>query len=81
MRIDQFLKKILIFKQRTEARLMCLRNLVMVNGRYSKPSKVIRPGDSIEIETAHGVRRIKVLKIPDGNVRKDEINLYYEELT
>ena len=80
MRIDQFLKKTLIFRQREAARRMCVRNLVKVNGRYSKPSKIIRPGDSIEIEIPKGIRRIKVLKIPEGNVQRDEVGLYYEEM-
>lgn len=59
---------------------MCVRNLVKVNGRYSKPSKIIHPGDSIEIEIPGDIRRIKVLKIPEGNVRRAEVGLYYEEI-
>lgn len=80
MRIDQFLKKTLIFKQRSAAQRMCMRHLVKVNGRYSKPSMIIRPGDSIEIEIPDGVRRIKILKIPEGNIRRKDVGLYYEEV-
>ena len=80
MRIDLYLKKTLIFKKREDAKKMCDKNLVKLNGRYIKPSKAINPGDLIEIETAKGIKQFQVLKIPTGNVRKDEIELYYEEI-
>jgi len=79
MRIDLFLKKTLIFKKRSEAKIMCNKNLVKLNGRYIKPSKTIDTGDLIEIETIKGIRKFKVLDIPKGNVGKDETGLYYEE--
>lgn len=58
---------------------MCMRNLVKVNGRYSKPSMIVHTGDSIEIEMPHGVRRITILKIPEGNISRKDVNLYYDE--
>ncbi|MCK4251948.1 hypothetical protein KAX97_10900 [candidate division WOR-3 bacterium] len=79
MRIDLFLKKVLIFKKRSEAKIICNKNLIKLNGRYTKPSKTINPGDLIEIETVKGIRKIKVLQIPTGNIGKNEIELYYEE--
>ena len=80
MRIDLYLKKTLILKKREEAKIMCDKNLVKLNGRYTKPSKTINPGDLIEIETAKGVKQIRVLKIPETNVMKEETGLYYEEV-
>jgi ribosomal 50S subunit-recycling heat shock protein len=79
MRIDLFLKKVLIFKKRSEAKIICNKNLIKLNGRYTKPSKTINPGDLIEIETVKGIRKIKVLQIPTGNIGKNETELYYEE--
>jgi len=79
MRIDLYLKKVLILKKREEAKLMCDKDLVKLNGRYIKPSKTVNAGDVIEIETAKGIQRIRVLKIPEGNIDKNEIVLYYEE--
>lgn len=79
MRIDLFLKKILIFKKRSEAKIMCNKNLVKLNGRYIKPAKTVNLGDLIEIETPKGIRRLRVLKTPNGNISKDETGLYYEE--
>ncbi len=80
MRIDLFLKRVLIFKKRSEAKALCDKDLVKLNGRYAKPSKTVSEGDVIEIETLKGIRRVKVLKIPTGNVRKGEENVYYEEI-
>ena len=80
MRIDQYLKKTLIIKKREEAKMMCDKKLVKLNGKHSKPSKSVRTGDIIEIETPHGIKQIKVLKIPEGNVSKEQANLYYEEI-
>lgn len=79
MRIDQFLKKTSIVKKRSDAKTLCDENLVKINGRYIKPSKTTVAGDLIEIETLKGTKRYKVLKIPNGNIKKGEITLYYEE--
>jgi ribosomal 50S subunit-recycling heat shock protein len=80
MRIDQYLKKTSIFKKRIEAKVMCERQLIRINGRPSKPSTSVMTGDRIEIETPHGVKQIRVLQIPTGNVRKAQRGLYYEEM-
>jgi len=80
VRIDLYLKKTLILKKREEAKIMCDKNLVKLNGRYIKPSKTISPGDLIEIETTKGIKQIRVLKIPETNVMKEETGLYYEEV-
>jgi ribosomal 50S subunit-recycling heat shock protein len=80
MRCDLFLKKVLLFKKRTEAKDMCNKNLIKLNGKYTKPSKTVSIDDTIEIETYKGVKKLKVLKIPSSNVRKNDITSYYEEL-
>ena len=80
MRIDLYLKKTLIIKNRADAKTMCEKDLVRVNDRAVKPAKTINPGDKIEIETESGARKIKVIKVPEGNVRKEETSSYYEEI-
>jgi ribosomal 50S subunit-recycling heat shock protein len=79
VRIDLFLKNTLLFKKRSEAKRMCNHNLVRVNGHTVKPSKVITQGDIIEIDTTKGVKKLRILEIPEGNVKKNEVTLYYEE--
>ena len=79
MRIDLFLKKVLLVEKRTDAKLMCDKNLVRLNGKYVKPSKSVNIGDIIEIESFKGTKKIRILNIPGGNVGKQDADLYYEE--
>lgn len=79
MRIDLFLRKTLIIKQRSAAKEICDKELVKVNGVIAKPSKEIKVGDVIEIETIKGIARYRILKIPQGNVKKNEVTEYYED--
>ena len=80
MRVDQFLKKTLLLKQRTTAKILCDKQYVKINGQYTKPSKHVGIGDIIEIETAKGISQYRVLMIPSGNVKKSERDVYYEEV-
>ncbi len=79
MRIDLFLKKVLLVKTRTDAKIMCDKNLVKLNGKYIKPSKSVSIGDTIELESFKGTRTVRILNIPTGNVTKSDADLYYEE--
>jgi ribosomal 50S subunit-recycling heat shock protein len=81
VRIDLLLKNILVFKKRNTAKMLCENNLIKVNGHVSKASKKIQEGDIIEIETSDGIRKFKILKIPRGNIRKQDSGLYYQELS
>ncbi len=80
MRIDQFLKKTLLLKQRQVAKELCDKNFIKLNGKYTKASKHVSVGDVIEIETLKGLARYRVLMLPHGNVRKDETDMYYAEM-
>ena len=80
MRVDQFLKKTSLLKQRTTAKILCDKQYVKINGQYTKPSKHVGIGDIIEIETAKGISQYRVLMIPSGNVRKSMRDVYYEEV-
>jgi ribosomal 50S subunit-recycling heat shock protein len=81
MRVDLFLKKVLLFKKRSEAKKMCEDNLVKLNGKQTKPSRQINQGDIITIESIKGIQTYRVLRVPEGNIRKDETDAYYEEIT
>ena len=72
MRIDLLFKNMLIFKKRNTVKTLCQNNLIKVNDRIIKPSKKIREGDVVEIETPSGVRKIKVLKIPKRSLNGAE---------
>jgi ribosomal 50S subunit-recycling heat shock protein len=78
MRLDVYLKKTLIIKQREAAKELCDKGLVKVNDLAAKPAKEIKIDDTIEIETVHGVDKYRVIMLPEGNVRKEEAELCYE---
>ena len=80
MRIDQFLKKTMLFKQREIVKELCDKRFVKINGQYTKPSKHVSVGDIIEIETLKGQKQYRVVSIPSGNVKKNESGLYYREM-
>ncbi len=79
MRLDLFLKKTLIVKQRNAGKELCDKELVRVNGVISKPAREVKEGDIIEIDTIKGVQKYRILKIPQGNIKKDEVTQYYED--
>lgn len=81
MRLDLLFKNMLIVKKRNIVKTLCHDNLIRVNGRITKPSKQMHEGDIVEIETPKGIRKIKILKIPKGNISKHNKDLFYEELS
>ena len=81
MRLDLLFKNLLIFKRRDVAKTLCQSDLIRVNGHNTKASKQIHEGDIVEIETPYGTRKLKVLKIPKGNICKQNKDLFYEELS
>jgi len=78
MRLDLFLKKVFIIKQRETAKQLCDGGYVKVNGTAAKPARDVRVNDLIEIETTRGMESFRVLMIPDRNVRKDEVDQFCE---
>ena len=80
MRIDQYLSKTLLLKQRSAAKVLCEKEFVRLNGLYVKPSKQVSIGDVIDIETAKATKHYRVLLIPSGNVKKSDKGQYYEEI-
>jgi len=78
MRLDLFLKKSLLFKQRSLAQKACEKKLIRVNYQTAKSGKKISQNDLIEIELPLHYRMIKVLEIPKGNVPKKKAATLYE---
>jgi len=74
MRLDVFLKKACLIKTRTQAKEMCEMGRILLNGKKSKPSREMKQGDII----LYNNENIRVLKIPIGNIKKNEAKEYYE---
>ena len=81
MRLDKFLKVSRLIKRRTVANEVSDMGRVFINGNPAKPAKQINVDDVIEIEYANRTLRVKVLKVPDGNVTVQEAPSLYEKLS
>jgi len=73
LRIDQFLKVARIVKRRSVAKELCDSGAVRVNGQSTKPSREVKEGDIVEIDTLTRFLKVKVVKVPSKkNVSKKE---------
>lgn len=80
MRLDKFLKVSRLIKRRTVANEVSDKGRVLVNGNTAKPSKQLKEGDIITIESAKNPVNVKVLKIPQGNISVQEAPTIYETI-
>ncbi len=80
MRLDKFLKVSRLIKRRTVANEVSDMGRIIVNGNPAKAGKQLKEGDVIEIEYANRTVKVKVLKVPDGNVSVQESASLYEIL-
>ena len=73
MRLDQFLKLSRIVKRRSVAKELCDSGAVKVNGQPAKPSREIKEGDVIEVDTFTRYLKARVVKVPSSkNVSRKE---------
>ena len=73
MRLDQFLKLSRIVKRRSVAKELCDSGAVKVNDQPAKPSREIKEGDIIEIDTFTRYLKARVVKVPSSkNVSRKE---------
>lgn len=80
MRLDKFLKVSRLIKRRTVANDVSDQGRIMVNGNIAKPSKQLKVNDIIEIEHFNKLVKVKIIKIPNGNVSVQEAPTLYEEI-
>ena len=80
MRLDKFLKVSRLIKRRTVANSICESARVFINDNPAKPAKVIKEGDIITIEFKDSIKRVRVLRVPSGNVSINEASGLYEIL-
>lgn len=78
MRLDKFLKVSRLIKRRTVANEVSDKGRVLVNGNTAKPSKILKEGDTLKIESTTRPISVKILKIPQGNVSIQEAPSLYE---
>jgi ribosome-associated heat shock protein Hsp15 len=80
MRIDRFLSVARIFKSRSLATEAASSLMVYIDNLPAKPSKEVRTGMIVEIDTPRFYKKIRILFLPRGNVGKKEALDLYESL-
>ncbi len=81
MRIDLFLKRSRIIKQRDAAKKACDRGMVSISGRPAKPGHQVGARDIVVVEWPHRRLEFEVLDVPAGNVSKDRAQSLYAVLS
>ena len=81
MRVDLFLKRSRLIRQRHGAKKACDRGMVSIAGKKIKPGYQIKVSDRITIISTIRKLEIEVLDIPYGNVSKNTAQSLYKVLT
>ena len=80
MRIDQFLNKLCLIKTRSIAKKACDKKLVKINDKIAKSSSKVFQDDVVEYQIYGYFTKIRIQKIPEGNVSKANAARFYEIL-
>ncbi len=80
-RIDKYLWCIRVFKSRGEATDACKGGKVKVDGQEAKPSREIKPGDTIEVRKGPVIYTYKVIEEVDKRQGAALVPRYAENLT
>ena len=80
-RIDKYLWCIRVFKTRTEAADACTGNKVQINGVNAKPSRQVKPGDSISVRKGPAVLSYRVIQPLSHRVGAALVPDYAENIT
>ena len=80
-RIDKYLWCIRVFKTRTEAADACTGNKVQINGVNAKPSRQVKPGDTISVRKGPAVLSYRVIQPLSHRVGAALVPDYAENIT
>ena len=81
VRIDKYLWSIRVFKTRSEATDACKGGKIRVNGADTKPSKMVKVGDTIVARKGAVTYTYKVLELIDKRQGAKLVPKYAENLT
>src|SRR4051794_4219888 len=82
VRLDVWLDVSCLFKTRSEAQKACKNGKIDVNGQTSKPHRLLRLGDELDIQRAFGRKQKVVVRgLTDTNVARADARKLYEDLT
>ncbi len=68
MRLDKYIWAVRLKKTRSIATKECNTNRVRLNGEISKPGKIVKPGDEVDIRSNPIWLKYKVIDLPKSRV-------------
>lgn len=80
-RIDKWLWAMRVFKTRSIATEACKKGRVTVGGNPAKPSKLIKPGDVIDVKKPPVTFSFKVLRLASNRLGAKLVPEYMENVT
>lgn len=80
-RVDKWLWAMRVFKTRSIATDACKKGRVMIGGNPVKPSKMIKPGEEIDVKKPPVTFRFKVLKLANNRLGAKLVPEYMENIT
>jgi ribosomal 50S subunit-recycling heat shock protein len=80
VRLDVFLKRIGLIRQRGLAKRICDEGLVRMDGGAAKAGKEVGPGRVVEIDLDTERLRIEVLGLPARDYKKEEGRVFYRTI-
>jgi ribosome-associated heat shock protein Hsp15 len=81
-RLDAWLDIACLFKTRSEAQKAVRAGKVSANGQSTKPHRILRAGDELEISRPFGRKqRVRVLHFAGRHVARADARKLYEDLT
>lgn len=81
VRLDKYLWAIRVYKTRTDATDACKGGKIRLNGLDVKPSKEVKPGDTIVVRKGAVTYTYKVLDLVDKRQGAQVVPKYAENLT
>ncbi|CAN5479282.1 RNA-binding S4 domain-containing protein [soil metagenome] len=81
VRIDRWLWAVRLLKSRKDAADACRRARVQVDGKPAKPSRPLRLGSEVVVETGEVRRRLRVVGLLEKRVPAKEVASYYADET
>ena len=81
IRIDKWMWAVRLFKTRTLAADYCERGRVKINENPVKASRIVKPGDVIDIHMGPFQKKIKVLQLVEKRMGAQLVKDFFEDLT
>jgi ribosome-associated heat shock protein Hsp15 len=82
VRLDVWLDVACLYKTRSEAHRACTSGKVAVNSQRSKPHRLLRVGDHIELSRPYGRKQtLDVVALADRHIAKADAKALYRDTT